>query len=383
MTDPAGSPRRPLPLGKKLGFLLAPLLLCLGLGELLARALSSPPAPLYLDHPYLRRVRAPGASHELISPPGAGLDGQRFLLHVDEHGFRSRGLEPPGTPKPAGTYRIFFVGASAVENVAVPDERTFEALVEAELNVRLGGAPRVVVVNAGLSGNVVADTVSLVLHRVLALEPDLIVAMDGLNDMIQSTSRRFDPAHGSEATSPRAPRPGEVLRAWSRLADLSGRALDRAGAEDRYARWRRRRREQPFTTGADPTRGLPYWRRYLALLSAACAEARVPLAFMTHPCLWRPDLSPREDEALWMGWVAHGELNLDTPTLLRGLEAWNGALREHAAARGDLLIDLAGAVPRDLDHFYDDCHFTARGNEVAARAIVAALLQGGRLPERR
>jgi len=91
VTDPAGSPRRPLPLGKKLGFLLGLLLLLLGLGELAVRALSAPPAPHYLDHPYLRRVRAPGSSHELISPPGTGLEGERYLLHVDGHGFRSRG----------------------------------------------------------------------------------------------------------------------------------------------------------------------------------------------------------------------------------------------------------------------------------------------------
>jgi glycine/D-amino acid oxidase-like deaminating enzyme len=101
---------------------------------------------------------------------------------------------------------------------------------------------------------------------------------------------------------------------------------------------------------------------------------------MTHPSLWKEPMSPQEDAALWMGWVNHGELNLDTPTLRAGIAAFNRALREHAAARGHRLIDLDAAVPRDLLHFYDDCHLTARGNEVAARAIVDALLAGGGLP---
>lgn len=374
------APRRPLSWPKKLGFLAGLLLLLLLAGEGAARLLVARERPIYLDHPYLRRVRAPGSSHSLIAPAGTGLDGQTFTLHVNGQGFRAPGELV--TPKPAGTYRIFFVGASAVENVAVPDERTFEALVEAGLNAaRPAGVERVEVINAGLSGNVIADSFAMVAQRVLALEPDLIVVMDGLNDMIQSTSSRFDPTHFVERIEPRAPRGGEVLRAWSRLVDALSRAADRVGAEDRYERWRRRRRERPFTPGVDPTRSVPYYRRYLALISAACAEARVPLMWMTHPSLWKQPLGPEEDARLWMGYVNHGELNLDTPTLAAGIAAYNAALQAHGAARGEPVIDLAGAVPRDLTHFYDDCHFTARGNEVAAQAILAALRAHG-LPGR-
>ena len=369
-------PRRRLSRGKRLGFALGLLALGLLAGELLARAVVPPARPIYLDHPYLRRVRAPSSSQELRSPFGP----ETYTVHIDAHGFRSTGLEPPGTPKPPGTYRIFFVGASAVENVAVPDPETFEARVEAALNERFGGAPRVVVVNAGLSGAGVADTFSLVAHRVLALEPDLVVAMDGLNDMLAATTSRFDPTHWRDRIEPAPPGFGDVLRQWSRLAAVLDAIGDRSTAAARYEKWRRRRRERPFTPGVDATRGVPYLRRYLALLSSACAEAGVPLALMTHPSIWRPDLSPAEDQALWMGHVNHGEVNLDTPTLLQGIQAVNQAIRAHAEGRGHLLVDLDAAVPKDLEHFYDDCHFTSRGNEVAAGAIVDALVAGGRLP---
>lgn len=374
MTD---GPRRKLSRGKKLGFALGLLALGLVLGEVVARVAVPPARPIYLEHPYLGRVRAPSSSQEFsASPCWSG----SYTLHIDEHGFRATSLEPPGAPKTPGTYRVFFVGASAVENLAVPDAETFEARVEAELNRRLGGSPRVVAINAGRSGATIADSFAHLAHRVLALEPDLVVVMDGLNDMLAATSSRFDPTHWRARIEPEPPSPGDVLRQWSRLAAVLDGIGDRAGTGARQEKWKRRRREQPFTPGVDATRGVPYIQRYLALISAACAEAGVPLAFMTHPSIWKPAPSPEEEAALWMGWVAHGEVNLDTPTLLRGIRAVNEAVRRHADARGNLLIDLDAAVPKDLAHFYDDCHFTPRGNEVAARAIVDALLQGGRLP---
>lgn len=81
--------------------------------------------------------------------------------------------------------------------------------------------------------------------------------------------------------------------------------------------------------------------------------------------------------ALWLGCLDHGALNLDTRTLLRGMQVFNEAVRDLAREQGHLLIELEPAVPKDLEHSYDDCHYTTRGNEVVARQIVAALLAEG------
>jgi lysophospholipase L1-like esterase len=363
-------------------FSAAALLASLLLAELVARAVWSPPDPIYAAHPYLRHVRAPESTYDLIAPAEA-LDGdqpQEFTLHVDAHGFRHQGLEPPGQPKAAGTYRIFFVGASTTENVALPDEQTFPYLVEQALRERLDGQPKVFGVNTAISGNSIADSFSLVAHRLLALEPDLIVVLHATNDMRTGVSSRFDPTHYADRLPPPRVRPGHAFREWIRLAGLASHVGDRLGGESRAARVRERRRAAPFTE-ADPSLGLPYFRRYLGMLSAVCRDAEVPLVLMTMPSLYRADLTPEEDAALWLGYLNHGELNLDTPTLLRGMQLFNEAIRETARDRGHLLIDLAPVVPRDLEHFYDDVHFTAAGNRVVAEHIVDALLAGGGLPD--
>lgn len=368
-------PRRRLRRGKKILFFLALLVIALVLSEALLRATKEPEPPMFAAHPYLRRVRAQSVSHTWTSP----VDGRSLEVASDEHGFRTRSLEPVGTPKPPGTYRIFFVGGSTTENIALPAAETFPEIVERELQRQLKGR-KVRGINTGISGNTIVDSFSLISHRLLALEPDLIVVLHATNDMRIGMSDRFDPTHYADRIRPRRTRLSDWLKDQSRLYDLgaqlSGRVFDRRGAE----RYKERRRSIPFTTGADPGRGLPHFKRYLGLISSVCEEREVPVVFMTQPSLYKPRNTPEEEDSFWLGVVNHGELNLDTPTLLEGMRLFNAATAQHARERGHVLIDLESVVPKDLDHFYDDVHYTSRGSAAIATAIVRALLQLDRLP---
>lgn len=358
------SPRPRLSPRRKALFVALLLGVALVAAELAARALTEAPRPLFLAHPYVRRVRNPGMALPLRSP----LDGREFVVTIDDHGFRSRSLEPPGTPKPPGTYRIFFVGGSTTENIALPDEETFPAIVEAELQPRV--TPRLRCVNAGLSGNLVSDTFSIVAHRVLPLEPDLVVALEGINDMCAGL------AGPDEEPRPLTPSSPGLLEG-SRLAQLLGRVTDRLSDDGRAERLRARRLSSPFTPGLDPSRGLPRYRRYLRLLAAVCKDAGVPLLLLTMPSSYAEPMAPGLDARLWMGYQDHGRVNADVATMRRGLDLFNEATREVAREEGALLLDLAGALPKDLLHFYDDCHYTARGSRVVAERIMQFVAERG------
>lgn len=338
------------------------------------------PAPGYYQHPHLRRVRGPEAHQRLVNQ----WTGKPYTIHVDAHGFRCRTLAPPGAFKPPNTYRIFFVGASTTENLAIPDEQTFPVLVEESLNQRLKGAPRVVAVNTALSGNSVADSLSLIAHRILALQPDLIVVLHASNDMRATLSSRFDQTHYRDRIPPHDPGLGEWFQARSRLVGLVGRVRKRLRTQERIVKYRARRRAHPFTPNVDARVGVPYFLRYLGMISVLCKQAGVSLALMTQPTLYKDVMTEEEDASLWLGWIRHGRiggaLNLDTRTLLKGQRAFNDVTRSVAERGGHLLIDLAAKVPRDLDHFYDDAHYTPKGNEVVAEQILADLLISGRLP---
>ena len=371
----APGPRRRRQLSRKRKLQFGALLLALGLlgAEGLARLLGpTEPLPVFTPHPYLRHVRTPNASMDLTNPHTQ----ERYTVHIDGYGFRCRSLVPPGEPKPADSYRIFFVGASTTENIAVSDEESFPQRVEVALNAK---QQAVVVrgVNTGIAGNTIADSFALIAHRVTALEPDLIVVLHAINDMRAGCSTRFDPSNYANRQPPPAPRLSDVLARQSKLLRLIELTQQRLGAASREDKYRARAAAQPLSEGVDPARGLPYFLRYLEMIADVCARRGVPLVLMTQPSLYKDALSEAERAALWMGYLNKGELNLSPATLQEGMARYNEAIRAFAQARGLLLIDLERVVPKDLEHLYDDCHYTAKGNALIAETISKALLRAG------
>ena len=98
-------------------------------------------------------------------------------FQMNNYGFRDADII---TPKPEGTYRILCLGASTTEEGPVND-LTYPAILETLLNKRIG-ANLVDVINCGISG------MNSLKHRMkmadyLALEPDLIVVYNAVNDI--------------------------------------------------------------------------------------------------------------------------------------------------------------------------------------------------------
>jgi len=62
------------------------------------------------------------------------------------------------------------------------------------------------------------------------------------------------------------------------------------------------------------------------------------------------------------------------------MRRYNRIQGEVAAEAGFTFIDLEPILPKDLDHFIDDCHFTLRGSQRVAVSLSAVVAE--RLIER-
>jgi lysophospholipase L1-like esterase len=87
--------------------------------------------------------------------------------------------------KPAGMRRIVIVGGSTVYGALTDDASTISQQLEEVLRQQLG--PNVQVINGGVSGYDSLQEVALTCSRLLDLQPDVVVALDGLNDIYYGT----------------------------------------------------------------------------------------------------------------------------------------------------------------------------------------------------
>jgi lysophospholipase L1-like esterase len=336
----------------------------LGATELLMRAIFEAPLKPYTQHTLYRATRTPNYKAFKTSVE----DGTPFEYVVNPLGFRGKSMQT--VKKPAGVFRIFFVGASTTENQHLPEEKTFPGLVEQALTAK---GMKVEVANCGIAGHGVARSFSLIVHRVLELEPDLIVLLDGENDMLQSLDPLFDPANGPGPDSEKI-----KLKDWLLSRSRLIQVLDTPKEVDTRPFLELRRKEarkKPYSAPQDLERGLPTFERYLRLIALVLDERKVPLCFLTQPTLWKEQSSEPEVAAMWMTCSPNGPLHLDPKTSRRLMDRYNDAVR--AAAKDHLLVDLDRLVPRDLDHLYDDAHMTARGNKLVADEIVKELVARG------
>ena len=94
-----------------------------------------------------------------------GIGGQHgfYELRINPFGFRGRSMRT--ISKPPHTTRIFFMGGSFVEELSLPENKTFPAIVEK----RLTGSTKIrfECINAGISGFMARDLVAQFKYQIL------------------------------------------------------------------------------------------------------------------------------------------------------------------------------------------------------------------------
>ncbi len=120
--------------------------------------------------------------------PGVIPDVPGTHLPTNERGLRD---DPVVVPKPASVVRVLALGDSTVFGFGVRREESFVERLEALLNQR-GGVGRYEVVNAGVPGYSVFNSLQYLRREGIQLEPDLILFQSNFNDRryVQSADQR-------------------------------------------------------------------------------------------------------------------------------------------------------------------------------------------------
>ena len=270
--------------------------------------------------------------------------GEHANARIDPFGLR--GTRPLALPKPAGTVRVFLLGGSTAYGSGAPDQaRTPAGYLEAAL-ARALGKPVEAFACACPAWASAHERIA-VENRVRLWEPDLVIALSGVNDA----------DWGEKGRDPLWLRTYEDEHAFRLLDAALGRA-GLGGAQDVVA----------VAPGPIPVERVAAGLVANARLAAAALDP-VPylLCLQPHLAVTTKPLTAREARFL-------GERRAEDVEYERRAFA---LYREGLAAAGLRWADLHPVVdarPAEEELFLDTCHFGDKGNELlAARMAELAL----------
>ena len=290
-----------------------------------------------------------------------------------------RGEMPP--PDFAGSLTIVAVGGSTTACEYITDGKTWCDLLAAHLKT---GFRNIWLNNAGLDGVSTFGHLILLEDYLVKMRPKVVLFLIGANDMGLQEIPTWD------LRDLKKPVAG-FMASWTEKLINASEVLDYAINFSRYYKAKRigllnRIEDFAHLQSLDipkekvdaqmrlhQEKFLPLFAGRLTRLIETCRENAMEPVFITQPMVFGNCLDPVTGVDL--GRVAPQAQASNGKVLWQTLELYNQVTRDTAAQHGVLLIDLARAMPKTSEFFYDTYHYTNAGC-----AAVAAILDQGLEP---
>jgi lysophospholipase L1-like esterase len=355
----------------------------LAAGEVAVRRLSPGPRSGVLTQPPALALYPGLARPEEVfsSLDHDGLQWSPYLHWTTRPHLRTRffttnalGLRGPEVqvPKPKDRFRVVVLGGSVAWGLgSTADERTVAGWLQAELRARLPGRD-LEVVNAGQPGFVSGQELLLFHRSLAALAPDLVLLLDGYNDVeADLTNPTSDwPQNAAQLRT----RYEDFLRSGRLGADL-GRFLGQSRlVELLQQRLRAGRAAAPWAPVVPTAATAESYARNAAAIARLAAPAPVWVALQPVVATTSKPLAPEEQRML--------------DRRAQAVAGYAGRVRDSyramaaAASRAGLpVVPLDGALGTEpVLLFADECHFGDEAARRVARAVAEAWLARQAIP---
>jgi lysophospholipase L1-like esterase len=325
--------------------------------------------PSHYPHHYIPSQFPPNFRLTMKAEEGLpGVLGEN-LFSTNNMGFRGDYL---ASPKPDQEFRIFLVGASTTQCILVDDAQAINKVLQDELTRNIPRGMSVKVYDASKTGDRSYDHIAIIVHRIVHLQPDLIVILSGFSDL-NASIKNADYLHyraNSYQVKLAFPTLVKMLatefqlgrRAHYLFSLLSGKTANQIfegiPVRTNYGMMVKVRMSVPVSNMIPRTNLAPY-RNNLTTIAGVAKAHGVRLVFVTQPNSWNSSIDPSIKNWHWMSYRAgttYSEVAMED-----ALTAFNNVMIEVAAEQGIPLCDLAKSIPKSTEFFFDDVHFNVKG----------------------
>jgi len=299
-------------------------------------------------------------------------DGLRVLrpnfttrtISINSLGFRGPSLTQP---KPAGTLRIAFVGASTTFSAEVSsNDMTWPHLVTSTIQARYPDV-NIDYVNAAVPGYTVKSSLINFRRRVAPLRPDVTIIYHATNDLSWetrslATKQGIYEKHGEKNSS--------WLSRHSQLWYLVEKNLRIKEAKEDAMKTVGRLEFSPSELGE-------HFRKYLTQLVTEAKKTSELVALATFSTQIRPEQTA-EQQLTAAGSALYYMPFMDPQGLIEAFRRYNQIISEVADETGAVLVEGETLIPGSSEFFNDSVHFKDAGSRIMANRVSEALLKSPR-----
>ena len=278
----------------------------------------------------------------------------------------------------SGSFRILCLGGSTTACLGLPAEKSYPGVLEKILKEQYPHGD-IEVFNGGVNWYTTKHSLISYVTDYSGLEPDLVIVMHAINDIARSFS----------------PRDFALGRYNDRWTHFYGASINGARPPT-FEKHLLSRFETPINAWYGGLRfreanypkeayvSLSAFRRNLEKLIRYAKVNRGEVILVSQPSIYKTVMKPEELERLYFGrTIANKAVNFiqteyPSPESFRAaMELFNKSGREIAGSQNIIHVDGDIAVAKNLENFYDDVHYTARGAELLARLLAEEIVRKG------
>lgn len=312
-------------------------------------------------------------------------------LPVNSLGFRG---EEISRTKPKDTYRIVILGGSTVLNREVTYEKNAARLLEKQLRQKFPQT-HIEVINAGKDYYTSEHSLIQFMFKVSDLDPDLIIMWHGVNDMWASCLLEGQLTHGDYKSDYShlygavsniifgyfQPKP--VIQFKLLSFDFLIKSLQDNIYSDLISNIKERKialavqeyKENKNTIKVHDFPSIDAYKRNLTYLISLTKNKNIPLILGNQANLYKNNNSFSEVKAMYYRRCMKDGKDYDIESLKYGLDLFNAATKDIAAKNNIMFIDFDKQIPKNLNYFIDNVHYTEAGNELIAQTLYKYIIE--------